>query len=138
MIRFTLEKRAPLPGWAKVMIPVIAIVITLILSAIPILAAGGNLWKSYFHLFYGALGSKYNVLETFVKASPLIFTGLAVAFAFRAKFWNIGAEGQLYFGALAATILGTGAITLPPLLMIPFLFIAGALAGGLALLGPVF
>ncbi len=50
----------------------------------------------------GALGTRYNLLETFVKASPLLLTGLAVAFAFRAKFWNIGAEGQLLAGALAA------------------------------------
>ncbi len=71
-------------------------------------------------------------------ATPLIFTGLAAAVAFRAKFWNIGAEGQLYFGALAATIFGTGAIGLPALLMVTFLYVVGALAGGLALLGPVF
>ena len=72
------------------MIPIAAIIVTLILSAIPILIAGGDLWKSYFYLFYGALGTRFNLLETFVKASPLLLTGLAVAFAFRAKFWNIG------------------------------------------------
>ena len=47
MIRFGIVKRKPLPGWAKIVIPVAAIVVTLILSAIPILLAGGNLWKSY-------------------------------------------------------------------------------------------
>jgi simple sugar transport system permease protein len=89
-----------LPGWAKIVIPIAAILATLILSAIPILLAGGQFWKSYFYLFHGALGTRYNLLETFVKASPLLLTGLAVAFAFRAKFWNIGAEGQLLAGAL--------------------------------------
>ena len=106
MIRFRLLKRKPLPGWAKIVIPIAAIVVTLILSAIPILMAGGHLWKSYYYLFYGALGTRFNFLETFVKASPLLLTGLAVAFAFRAKFWNIGAEGQLLAGALAATVAG--------------------------------
>ena len=106
MIRFRLQKRKPLPAWAKIVIPIAAILVTLILSAIPILMAGGHLWKSYYYLFYGALGTRFNLLETCVKASPLLLTGLAVAFAFRAKFWNIGAEGQLLAGALAATVLG--------------------------------
>ena len=131
MIRFKLEKRAPLPRWAKVVIPVIAIVVTLILSAIPILAAGGNLWKSYFHLFYGALGTRYNLLETFVKASPLIFTGLAVSFAFRAKFWNIGAEGQLMAGAIAATWIGISFPETSKYLHLPVLMLFGFLAGGI-------
>ena len=102
MIGFRIVKRKPLPGWAKIVIPIAAILATLILSAIPILIAGGNFWKSYYYLFYGALGTRFNLLETFVKASPLLMTGLAVAFEFRAKFWNIGAEGQLLAGALAA------------------------------------
>jgi ABC-type uncharacterized transport system permease subunit len=130
MIRFTLEKRAPLAGWAKVMIPVLAIVVTLMLAAIPILIAGGNLWKSYFHLFYGALGSKSNLFETCVKASPLIFTGLAVAFAFRAKFWNIGAEGQLMAGAIVATWVGINFPGLPQYIHLPLLILCGFLAGG--------
>ena len=64
------------------------------------------------YLFYGALGSRFNLLETCVKASPLLLTGLAVAFAFRAKFWNIGAEGQLLAGALTATALSEPRILL--------------------------
>jgi simple sugar transport system permease protein len=71
-----ITRRKPLPKWARVVIPIAAIVTTLILSAIPILFAGGNLWKSYYYLFYGALGTRFNLLETFVKASPLLLTGL--------------------------------------------------------------
>jgi len=113
------------------MIPIAAIIVTLILSAIPILIAGGDLWKSYFYLFYGALGTRFNLLETFVKASPLLLTGLAVAFAFRAKFWNIGAEGQLLAGALAATALGISLGGVPKPLVLPIVIVGGALAGGL-------
>jgi simple sugar transport system permease protein len=130
MIRFRIVKRKPLPGWAKIVIPIAAILVTLILSAIPILMAGGHLWKSYYYLFYGALGSRFNLLETFVKASPLLLTGLAVAFAFRAKFWNIGAEGQLLAGALAATVLGVHLGGVPTPLVLPIVIIAGFLAGG--------
>jgi simple sugar transport system permease protein len=93
--------------------------------------AGGNLWKSYFYLFYGALGTRFNLLETFVKASPLLLTGLAVAFAFRAKFWNIGAEGQLLAGALAATVLGVSLGNIPRALVLPIIITAGFFAGGL-------
>ncbi len=67
-------------------------------------------------------------------ATPLIFTGLSAACAFRARFWNIGEEGQLYFGAVAATVVGRGVVDLPPILMIPFLMLVGALAAGLLLL----
>ena len=117
MIRFRIIKRKPLPGWAKIVIPIAAILATLVLSAIPILLAGGHLWKSYYYLFHGALGTRYNLLETFVKASPLLLTGLAVAFAFRAKFWNIGAEGQLLAGALTATVLGVHLTAIPPVMV---------------------
>jgi len=131
MIRMRITKRKPLPKWARVVIPIAAIVLTLILSAIPILLAGGHLWKSYFYLFYGALGTRFNLLETFVKASPLLLTGLAVAFAFRAKFWNIGAEGQLLAGALTATVLGVSLDGIPGVLVLPVILISGFLAGGL-------
>jgi len=131
VIGFRIIKRKPLPGWARIVIPIAAIVVTLILSAIPILIAGGHLWKSYYYLFYGALGTRYNFLETFVKASPLLMTGLAVAFAFRAKFWNIGAEGQLLAGALTATALGISLADVPGPLVLPIVIVAGFLAGGL-------
>jgi simple sugar transport system permease protein len=131
VIRFRIEKRKPLPGWAKIVIPIAAIMATLILSAIPILIAGGHFWKSYFYLFYGALGTRFNLLETFVKASPLMLTGLAVAFAFRAKFWNIGAEGQLLAGALTATVLGVHMGAVPQPLVLPIIIVAGFIAGGI-------
>jgi simple sugar transport system permease protein len=82
-------------------------------------------------LFYGALGTRFNFLETFVKASPLLMTGLAVAFAFRAKFWNIGAEGQLLAGALTATALGVSLGGVPKPLVLPIVILAGFLAGGI-------
>jgi len=131
MIRFRLAKRAPLPGWARILIPVAAVVVTLILSAIPILVAGGHLLESYYALFFGALGTRFNLLETLIKMSPLLLTGLAVAFAFRAKFWNIGAEGQLMAGALMATTLGLSLKGVPPFLVLPMIMVSGFLAGGL-------
>jgi ABC-type uncharacterized transport system permease subunit len=78
MISFRIVKRQPLPGWIKMLIPIAAILATLILIA------GGDFLESYYALFFGALGTRFNIFETLVKMSPLLLTGLAVAFAFRA------------------------------------------------------
>lgn len=116
--------------------PVLAVAAALGLCSILLIWAGASVTDAYALLVKGALGSRFAISETLTRTTPLILTGLAAAVAFRAKLWNIGGEGQFYAGACAATLLGTGAISLPPYLMIPLLFIAGALAGGLLLLLP--
>jgi len=120
------------------LVPIGAILLTLLLSAIPIKIAGGELWLSYTSLFRGALGTRYNFLETCVKASPLILTGLAVAFAFRAKFWNIGAEGQLMAGAIAAAAIGINLTGVPRPLLLAIIITAGFVAGGAWAIVPAF
>lgn len=119
------------------MAPISAVFAALLLCSVLIMWAGVPVLEAYFLLFKGAFGSSFALKETFTRSIPLIFTGLAVAVAFRSKFYNIGAEGQLYAGALAAVYFGTGMVTLPAYLMIPFLLLVGALAGGLLLLVPV-
>ncbi len=131
-----LEAREYVPFWMTALAPAAAIVLSFVLCASLILWAGASPLAAYADLIAGSLGSRFAITETLVRATPLIFTGLAVAVAFRAKLWNIGGEGQLYAGALLVTWVGTGAVDLPPLLMIPFLFLSAALAGGLLLLGP--
>jgi ABC-type uncharacterized transport system permease subunit len=119
------------------MAPVSAVFAALVLCSALILWAGVPVLEAYALLFKGSFGSAFALKETFTRSIPLIFTGLAVAVAFRSKFYNIGAEGQLYAGALAAAYFGTGLVSLPPYLMVPFLLLVGALAGGLLLLVPV-
>ncbi len=133
-----LEPRESTSLWMVFLAPVVAVGVALVLTSGLVLWTGESVTNAYFFLIKGAFGSRFAAAETLTRAIPLILTGLAAAVAFRAKFWNIGAEGQLYCGALAATALGSGLITLPPALMIPFLFLVGALAGGLALLLPVY
>jgi simple sugar transport system permease protein len=120
----------------KLAAPAIAAISAMLVCSILIRWSGASAIEAYRLLISGALGSKFALSETLTRATPLIFTGLAAALAFRAKLWNIGAEGQLYVGACLATWLGTGMFDLPALIMVPFLFLAGALAGGLLLLGP--
>jgi ABC-type uncharacterized transport system permease subunit len=131
-----LEAREESTLFLKAMVPVGAALIALLCCSILILWAGASPVEAVFLLIKGSVGSKFALSETLTRATPLIFTGLAAAVAFRAKLWNIGAEGQFYAGACMATWLGTGIIDLPSWLMIPFLFGAGALAGGMFLLGP--
>ena len=116
--------------------PVLAVAAALGLCSILLIWAGASVTEAYVLLVKGALGSRFAISETLARTTPLILTGLAAAVAFRAKLWNIGGEGQFYAGACAATLLGTGAISLPSYLMVPMLFIGGALAGGLLLLLP--
>jgi simple sugar transport system permease protein len=129
--------RTNTPVWLIALLPILSIGVAFIIGAFFILWAGESPFKAYAALIKGSLGSTFAITESLARATPLIFTGLAAAVAFRAKFWNIGAEGQLYFGAMAATLVGTGVIDLPAPIMIPMLFIAGAVAGCLILLVPV-
>ncbi len=100
-------------------------------GALAIVLGGGNPFTAYAALVEGALGSSYGWSEVAVKSCPLAITGLAVALAFRAGIWNIGAEGQLVAGALLAVWFGTSMPTLPALLGIPLTMIAAALGGAL-------
>ncbi len=133
-----LEPRESVSFWMVLSAPAVAIIVALVITSGLVMWTGESVFEAYTALFNGAFGSRFAIAETLTRATPLLLTGLAAAVAFRARFWNIGAEGQLYCGALAATFFGTGLVTLPPVLMIPFLFIVGALAGGLILLLPVY
>ena len=119
-----------------ILIPILAGLAALLLAAIPLALAGAPILPAYAQMAAGVFGSVFTVTETLTRATPLIFTGLAAAIAFRARLWNIGGEGQLHLGALAAVWVGTGMIDGPPILMIPLVLAAGAAAGAVGLLGP--
>jgi ABC-type uncharacterized transport system permease subunit len=86
--------------------PLIAILISFIIGAIIMVATGNNPVSAYAALVQGAIGSPTALGRTLLNATPLIFTGLAVAVAFRAGLFNIGGEGQFYIGAITAAWLG--------------------------------
>jgi len=124
------------PSTARTLgLPALAIAATMVVASLLALIAGANPFATLGQIATGALGSKLAILETLNRATPLIFTGLAVAVAFRAKLWNIGAEAQLYAGAIMAVVLGTGALGSP--LVLPLSALAAMLAGAALLLGPV-
>jgi len=101
----------------------------LLISAVPIYVGGVNPLYGYSELLYGALGNKLAITETFVLFAPLLLCGLAVALAFTCKFWNIGAEGQLYSGGLFASLFAVYATSIPSILAIPVMLLVGFLGG---------
>lgn len=135
-----LEKRPYSSAWALVLAPIGAVVFTLMVSALLVRWAGAPVGQTYALLLQGAYGSVFALSETLTRAIPLMLTGLAATVAFKARLFNIGAEGQLYVGALAAVAVGgmhdgTG-LALPPALLFLLMLLCAALAGALLLLGP--
>ncbi len=106
-----------------------AVVLTFVITAGPILLAGANPLAAYAAYLVVPLTSGFTFLEVLVSATPILLTGAAVAIAFRAGYWNIGAEGQLLLGAVAAAGIGTLVGDLPPLLALPIMIVGGAVAG---------
>ena len=84
-------------------VPILSILLAFVVSGLFLHFSGHDPGETFLRMFKGAFGSSYAISETIVKAIPLMLAGLAVSVAFRMKLWNIGAEGQLYMGAFAAS-----------------------------------
>jgi simple sugar transport system permease protein len=117
--------------WFSVRIPLLAIIIALIVGAVVLLISGANPLEAYAQLFKGAFGSVKNFQRVLEKATPLIFSGLAVALGFKAGLFNIGAQGQLLLGAIVAGFVGFSIKGLPAFIHIPLALLAGTVAGAL-------
>lgn len=125
---------------AMIVAPFAAIAFTLGVTMLLVAWAGAPIGETYALMFDGGFGSRFAWSETLTRATPLMLTGLSAAVAFRARLWNIGAEGQLYAGALAAVAVGglhggTG-FDLPPAVLFPTMLAAAVLSGALLLLIP--
>ncbi|ASN05676.1 ABC transporter permease [Virgibacillus necropolis] len=114
----------------NILVPVISVLLGLISGAILMLVFGYNPIDGYLALWNGAFGDLYFMGETVRQITPYILTGLAVAFAFRSGLFNIGAEGQVIVGWLAAIWVGL-AVDAPIYIHLPLAVLAAAIAGGL-------
>jgi len=117
------------PSLAGLAVPLMALAAAFALGGVLIAAVGKNPLEVYGELVRGTLGTPYGIGQVLFKATPLIFTGLSCALAFRAGLFNIGAEGQLYVGAFATAWVGFTFPGLPPVILVPLCFLAGALGG---------
>jgi ABC-type uncharacterized transport system permease subunit len=135
-----LEKRSTPSARAMLLAPLGAIAFTMLVCSLLVMWAGAPVARAWGQLLLGGFGSVFALSESLTRAIPLIFTGLAAAVAFRARLFNIGAEGQLYAGALAAVAVGGlhdgSGLALPLPLLFVLMLLAAALAGALLLLGP--
>ncbi len=127
---FRVEHRALPTGKTVFLVSVLAIVAALLVAAAFFAAYGVSPIRAYTAIFQGALGSSLGLSETLRRMIPLLLCGVGLAVAFRAQFWNIGADGQLLLGAIAATWIALFSGLHGPIL-IPAMFVAGFLAGAL-------
>jgi simple sugar transport system permease protein len=128
---FSWEKRLTPSKFMILAVPCIALLLSLVFCGVFLLLTGRDPIEIYTAMLSGALGSFYGLSETVVKAIPLMLCGLGISVAFRMQLWNIGAEGQLYVGALAATWLPLTFPSLPALVMLPLMVCLGMAAGAL-------
>ncbi len=115
-----------------VIVPLVAVALALIIGAIIMVATGvrpASIGESFVALFTGSLGSVYAISETLTAAAPLTLAGLGIALGFRAGLFNIGAEGQVLLGGIAAVVVGFSLPGLPMVIHLPLALLAGALAG---------
>jgi len=117
--------------WRAISVPLAAVFLALLIGAIVLLISGASPIAAYAALFKGSFGSMAAFERTLEKATPLVFSGLAVAFAFKAGLFNIGAQGQLLLGALTAATIGFMVHGLPPWLHASLALLGGGLAGAL-------
>jgi ABC-type uncharacterized transport system permease subunit len=127
-----LERRLHEPRWLVVAVPAFALAFSFVLTAVVLVLTGHDPIETYRKLFDAAFFADGALSSTLVSATPLAFTGLAAAVAFRMQLFNIGGEGQLYVGAITAAAAGLYLAGKPSFLVIAAMILAGA-AGGAAL-----
>jgi len=108
-----------------------AAIAALLLGALLMLAFGANPLTGYHALITGAFAGTYALTSTAVKAVPLLLVGAGICIAFRANMLNIGGEGQIAMGGLAATATALAVPNLPAIVLVPLVLLAGAAGGGI-------
>lgn len=115
----------------NILLPVISILAALIIGAFIIRGCGYDFVEAYRALYQGSFADSTHIYETLVRATPLIFTAISYSIASKCGIINLGAEGQLYIGALCATIVGTADLGLSLEAHLPLTLCATFLGGGL-------
>ncbi len=117
--------------WVPFVVPLAAIFMGLLIGAVLMIIMGTNPILGYGALLRGSFGSGIDFSETLVYITPLVFTGLSIAVAYRAGLFNIGAEGQIIVGMLASAFAGFALAGLPRIIHIPVTLLAGMAGGAL-------
>lgn len=127
---YRLEERAKAPAWLVWIVSLGAVLAAFLVTGAIFWAFGVDPWHAYVTIVDRTLLDPRGLSEVVRRAIPLLLAGVGLVLAFRAQFWNIGAEGQILAGAVAASGIALF-VDVPAPLMIPTMFVAGFLAGGL-------
>jgi ABC-type uncharacterized transport system permease subunit len=131
LARIKFEKREDVGVLGRILAIGFALIAAMLVSALIIQFSDASPSEAFINLIKGAFGSRRAILETLVKSTPLILTGLATVIAFRGKIWSIGQEGQFFLGAIggywAYRVFGG----LPAVALIPIIILAGFITGGI-------
>ncbi len=137
LIRLT--KRDDLPKKQEVLITIIAVLLSIVFSGIILIIFGLNPFEVFKEIIIGAVGTQMRIEQTIVKAVPLIITSMGIIVAFKMKFWNIGAEGQITMGALGAAWVALNlSPELPQPVMLLLMMAAAIICGGVWAFIPAF
>lgn len=127
---FHVTKRAVMPSWKTWLIRGIGLLLALIVNGLFIyLVVGTNPFAAYATLYKGAFGNSTYTRSTLIYTAKLLCIAVALAPAFKMRFWNIGAEGQVLVGALASACVMIYGSSLPPCIIFPLMIICSILAG---------
>lgn len=113
----------------RLLVPVAAVVAALLVGAIMLLALGANPITGYWAMLRGAFGSSNGLIETALKATPLLLVGVGITIAFRANVINIGGEGQMIMGAIFSTGLILALPDMSALILVPVVILSGLIGG---------
>ncbi|MGL4361856.1 MAG: ABC transporter permease [Cellulosilyticaceae bacterium] len=135
-MQFRVSKSGNVSNKKKIVITVTAIFIAMIITSLFIAIMGHNPFDVYKSMLEGCLGTPHRLRQTIVITIPLIITAVGIAVAFKMKFWNIGAEGQILMGAFMATGAALYLKELPAYILLPIMIICGIIGGGIWALIP--
>lgn len=125
-------KRKDMPSRKEVLIRIFAVLLSVVFAGVILLAFGLNPMKIFGAIVDGSVGSEIRIRQTVLRAIPLLITSLGIIVAFKMKFWNIGAEGQITMGAFGATWVAlTLPATVPAPLMLGSMMLGGFICGAI-------
>lgn len=127
-VKVDLNAREDVPRWLSYGTPVFTVLMALAVSAVALVVLDVNPIAAYSTMFIETASDELGLRQTLEKSVPLVLTGLAVYFPLRAGLWNIGAEGQLYVGAIAGTWVGLN-VGAPTYVLLPLALVVAGIAG---------
>lgn len=129
-IRIT--KRDDLPKNKEILITVLAVLLSIVFAGIILVIFGLNPFHIFQEIVMGSVGTSLRIKQTIIKAIPLIIASMGIIVAFKMKFWNIGAEGQITMGALGASWVALNlSDSLPQPIMLILMILGAAICGGI-------